>query len=459
MACGSQAATIAVTTGGETDTLTEDPAVTSVAINAVDESGNSVMLGQGTLPATTSIDLGSQSQEEVVSIQLTGTSSTGPVVFGATPFAELGALSGLTIPLFIQRKGQLARMPGALPDGRAAPLLAVTDRAVYVVGGTISGTQGDPPIAAYDLLLLNQLQDTWAPPQTATSFALVQLAQEDADGDLALGVFIDAKSASVIGLATQTLECSDDPTISPTACTKTGTITWSDVAGGATVMDLDSIAQGLPPAAYVIGASSPASASSTIAALPPTIFGGGGVMQMGSTSLRQGAAVAWAPNRGVFIYGGTGDSKYTGAEDLSSSLALTSLGYPADPAAGLAAVAFDANTMLIAGNAAGSSDALVPYLVDLTCTSMCALVPWGMPLPYALSSPSLFSIGTSTSPAFIIVGDDATGATHVFELTASAAPQEILLKIARQGARAIQTQTGAIVIVGGGSPTPESFVP
>lgn len=444
LACSSPAATITVTTGGESGALTDAPAVTSVMFTAVDETGASVTLAQSTLPMTTDINLGDPSQEEVVSIQLTGTSATGPVVFGATPFAELGALSGTSIPLFVQRKGELARMPGAFPDARATPLLATTNRAIYVVGGTISGSQTTPPIGAYDLLLLDQIPDTWAPPQSATSFALVELTEEDADGDLALGVFIDAQSASVIGLATQILECSDDPTVSPTACTKTGTVTWSTVAGGATVMGPDGTA-------YVVGASKTDTPSGSIVMLPPTIFSTGS-LATATFSPRQGAAVAWAPSGGVFIYGGSSNPETSGVEIISATLTPIFNGYQPDGAMGLAAVAFDANDMLIAG------DAAQPRIINLLCDANCMPAPWGSALPYALSSPSLFAIGTAT---FVIVGDDSTGMTHMFELTASATT-EIPLKIQRQGARATQTLTGAIVIVGGGCATcatPESFVP
>jgi hypothetical protein len=174
----------------------------------------------------------------------------------------------------------------------------------------------------------------------------------------------------------------------------------------------------------------------------------------------------------VFVYGGTGNPDYAGAEYVSAStsstatgstlvLTLNSLsGYKADPATGLAAIALDAtgNTMLLAGGSCyqPTLPPLTPCTIDLTCTGMsCSPNQWGQALPYALSSPSLFSIANG---AFIIVGDDSTGTTHMFELTTSATT-EILLKVPRQGARAAQIETGAIVIVGGGSATPESFVP
>src|SRR5512143_1682358 len=99
MACGSESATISVTTGGESDALTRDPAVTSFVIDAVDRSGGVTQLVQSPYPTTSAIDLGNPSQSAVVSLQLTGKDATNDaVVWGAVPYAELGAFNGATVP-------------------------------------------------------------------------------------------------------------------------------------------------------------------------------------------------------------------------------------------------------------------------------------------------------------------------------------------------------------------------
>ena len=93
--------------------------------------------------------------------------------------------------------------------------------------------------------------------------------------------------------------------------------------------------------------------------------------------------------------------------------------------------------------------------VDLGCTSACAPQPWGQPSPVAITPTALFNAATGV---FVAVGDDGQGSTHVLRMDATSTT-EVPLKIARNGARAAQTQTGAIVILGGGSATPESCVP
>jgi hypothetical protein len=431
LACSSPNATIAVTTGGESDALTRAPAVTTVLVEAVDRSGGRVTLAQATLPGGT-IDLGNPSQTDVASIQLTGSGagSTGALVWGAVPFAELGVFNGQTIPLFVQRKNELARMPGTF-DGRAAPLLATTPRGIYMAGGTETGSTTTPPIAGYDLVNLAGANTTVIGQPNVTSFALVELTQATADGDLALAWLFDSKGVvTPVGLATSIAYPPPVPT----------TFSWSDVVGGATVMGDDG-------SAYVVGGSRSSAPSTVVVMLPPSNGN-----KSGTTQPRQGAAVAWAPNRGVFIYGGNVDTTHAGAEIVNSGATSQSLNFASDATQGLAAVAFDANTMLLAG------DAAQPRTVDLTCSNTsaaCPVVPWGVTLPMALTSPSLFAVGKAT---FVIVGDDASGATHVFRLDATSTT-ELTLKIPRQQARATQIETGQVVIVGGGSPVLESYVP
>jgi len=438
-ACSSPSATLVVTTGGEdsSSVFAASPAVATIELDLADQAGDApTVLFSAPFASSTTLDLGQVSQESVGSIQFDGRDSSGDVVvFGALPYAEVGALDG-QIPIMVQRRGSFARWPTSLPDGRRAPFLAITNTALYVAGGTIDGASGAPPLVEYDLLNL-VVANTASAPQAATSFALIQFAQETYDGDYAAAFFLDDTGETLLGLNTLSAYPVFDQVGSQSA------IPWPDYAGGQTVLGEDD-------SAYVVAASRTSSPSSSVFVLLPNPDANGNpAANTGSTSTRQGAAVAWAPSRGVFLYGGNVDSHTSGVEILSSTLSITQLDFPADTTQGLAAIALDDKSMLIAG------DGNAPRAVDLTCGQNCVPTTWGVPTGPALTSPSLWSIGDG---AFLLVGDDPSGDTQVIRIdTTSATP--VPLKIARQGARATQTLWGTVLIVGGGSDVIESYVP
>ncbi len=451
-ACTGPSATLVVTTGGEdaNATFTASPAVATIEIDSVVIGGAPTQIFSSALVQNTTFDLADISQETVASLQFNGIDSNGDVVvFGATPNAELGALSG-DVPLFVQRRGQFARLPNPLPDGRRDPFLAITNTNLYVAGGTIDGASGNPPLTSYDLLNLGP-SDTLDAPQAATSFALIQFAQQTVPGDSAAAMWLNATNVALIGLNESGNYFSDGAT----ACS---TFDCPDVAGGQTVIGDDD-------AAYILGASGASTVSSAVLVLDPEPDANGNPQfETPSTSPRHGATVAWAPSRGVFIYGGTTDAQYTQIEILSKSVnssggttfALNALPYTTPISSGsFAAIAFDANRMLLAG------DGGTPQTADLRCEVSCQFAPWGVATNVALTSPALFSLG-GTQPAFLLIGDDSSGATRAFHLDAQSA-NEVKLNIPRQGARAIQTLLGAVLIVGGivggGSATIESYVP
>lgn len=443
-ACSSSAATtIAVTLGEETDTITRAPAVTAFDIHAVDRAGNTQELADGSWQSDATIQLADLSQSATASIQLTATQADGStVVWGAVPFATLGALDGFTIPLFIQRKGDIARMPGTTEAG-AAPFLATTSRAVYIAG---DGTN----IAGYDMLFLQAFDP--CPVTAATkSFALVISPTANTDGEQAMAWRISDDGASVFGLA----QCTGDygKNVHP----EDGGAAFSDFAGGRTVMN----GAGPFSTAYVVGPSRTNAPSGYVFKIAPDSEASTAVDAIISTisiTPRRGAATAWSPGHGLFIYGGSSAAPNVVGEIVTESKDGTNgtidIMNPTDAATdtreGLAAIAIDNDKMLVAG------DDQQPIVIDLACPG-CAPKPFGQATGAKLTSPSLFALG---SGAFLLVGDDSTtGTTRVFRLSDSdAGPQEKILKNARKGARAIQFETGQIVFIGGGSATPESYV-
>jgi hypothetical protein len=265
----------------------------------------------------------------------------------------------------------------------------------------------------------------------------------NSDGEQAMAWRIADDAASVMGLAQCTKGYEQFLSLDGSA----GSIAWSDFAGGRTVMGDDG-------SAYIVGPSRTTTASNTIFKIAPdpeaSTLADALITSVALTP-RKGAATAWAPSRGVFIYGGSSAAPNVVGEIVSAAGGVTEISGidgGADTREGLAAIAFDNNKMLVAG------DDQKPILVDLSCPG-CAPQDWGAATNVKLTSPSLFTLGNG---AFLLVGDDATtGATRLFRLSDSASPEKSL-KIPRQGARAIQIETGQIVIIGGGSATPESYV-
>jgi hypothetical protein len=430
-ACSSQSGSFDVTLGGESDTVTRSPSVSTYIIEAVDRSANRQTLKNATWTSGGTLDLGELSQSTVASIQLTGSDGNGTaIIWGAVPFAVLGAFNGLTIPLFVQRKGEFARMPGTTYDGRNAPLLATSARGVYIAGG------GNLPLAAYDMLMLDGFPST-CPAAPSKSFALVISPKANTDGESAMAWRIDDSGLSVVGLAQCTLG------YETLVHLDSGT-SWSDFAGGRTVMGDDG-------SAYVVGPSRTTGASGTILKIAPDPTAStmvDAVITSVALTTRTGAATAWAPGRGIFVYGGASQST-KGGEIVAAAGTVTEIDVPADPRQDLAAIAFDqTKTMLVAG------DDQQPLLVDLSCGG-CAPTKWGVAPSVKLSSPSLFALGKD-SKAFLLIGDDSTSATRAFRLSEKSTDEKPL-KIGRTGARGIQVETGQIVVIGGGSSTPESY--
>jgi hypothetical protein len=429
LACSSSAATtIAVTLGGETDTVSRSPAVASYIIEAVDQQGNRQTLADGGWVPDSTVQLTDLDQTVVASIQLTAFEAQGsPVVWGAVPFEQLGVFDGVTVPLFIQRKGENARMPGDADD-QGQPLLATSSSVIYVAGD-------NHDLVAYDMLMLDFF-GRCPLVAGAKSFAVVVSPDPNSDDEYAMAWRVDNDAASIVGLG----QCTTGYEKFVQLDAASGSFSWGDFAGGRTVMGDDG-------SAYIVGPSRLSAPSGTVFKIAPDNDASLVNASITSTALaaRQGAATAWAPTRGVFIYGGSTSSTKAG-ELVSPSGSVTEIDGN-ETREDLAAIAFDSKTMLLAG------DDQVPTLVDLSCSS-CPTQSWGVALPVKLSSPSLFSLGNG---AFLIVGDDSTGATRVLRMSASATVEKPL-KITRHGARAIQFETGQIVIIGGGNATPESYV-
>jgi hypothetical protein len=330
---------------------------------------------------------------------------------------ELGALSESTLGVFVQRKGELARLPGTFNDARNAPLVGVIGgRYVFEAGGTDTGTALTSNL--YDLLAYASFD---SPPTFTT--APLSMALSDLEV-----LTIDASDAAWLDLTADT---------STAATLPTGTTTWADVAGGQSFLGDDGTI-------YVVGATrATGNPTTAVLVVSPTQTLSWASLQ----TPRLGAAAAWITGRGLVVAGGSASG--AGVEILGAAATLaTPLAYPADATTGGGLDLLDSShAVLVAGTTA--------RVIDFTCATSCTTeTPWTPTLPAALTFAQAFDIDASS---VFVVGEEADGTTHAFRFSTTAAT-EVHLKLPRSHARAVRLPLGPVAIVGGNLQM-ESFIP
>lgn len=405
LACSSTpTGTLVVTTGGEGDAMTKQPAPTSlvVTLRSSDTPDKETELARVALPANGSISLPDQSKSSAGSIVVRALDATNKVLVGGeTLFFQFGALDGASLEVFVQRTGELARMPRP-PAALDQPLTdVVLGRYLVQASGTAT--------TIYDLLFLQPLSTFPTLPRAAKSLATYStyLVSIDENGlttfDLSSGATADL-SAPNGG-------------------------TYAEIAGGLTVSALDS-------SAYVVGATRAAGPTPRVLRIDTS----GNVSFAALANARAGACATWVEGRGLVVIGG--DPKAPGVEILSAAATTAaSLAYPPDPVSGCGAATLDGNHVVVAGGTGAASDTARVY--DLSCTANCAPAPWVGSIPLARAQGQNVS-----ADGALFVGDDAQGATHVWRASPTEA-HEVPLKVARRGARMTLTPLSTIAVVGG----------
>lgn len=405
-------ATLTITTGDEADAFSRAPAPTTLIVEAVDLDGNVQELARASLPAG-DISLGDKGRTDIGAIRVRATDAAGNVLLkGETLYVQFGALEDAPLDVFMQRVGELARLPRSAGAGEA-PLLGTTV-ARYVASA--NGTS----LALYDLLQLKPLEDLPPLPRAARSFVTFGTA----------AIVVDEQGASTVDLSTGTS--------SDLAAPAGGT--FAEVAGGATV----SLPDG---SAYLVGGTRATGGPSQRV----LFISKDGVASFATlSSPREGACATWVEGRGLVVAGG-GDAKAAGAELIPiNSVQGTPLAFPADAVKGCGAAALDASRVIVAGGSGSSADvagAAPARVLDLACTAECKPVAWPGALPLVRAQAV-----TLAPNAVLIAGDDATAATHVFRASDTGS-REIALKAPRRGARLLPLPVkGTVAVVGGGAP-------
>jgi len=418
LSCSSDpAGTLQITTGEETDVFTRAPAPALLTVDSLAQDRTSTEIARATLPAST-IDLGRRDQSTIAAISVRGLDAVGATLIrGETLYVELGALKGSTLDVFVQRSGELARMP-------SGPLAIAATKATVTVGRYVLLTAGTTG-TLYDLLNLTTLASTPVLPRAAKSVATV--------GTIVL--LVDDTGAT-------TLDLSDSST-SEIAAPSNGT--YAEVAGGDRFGASDTTQ-------YIVGATRP-SGDPTARIL--VVATSNAASFAGLTAPRAGACAVYVNGRGLLVYGGSGTA--AGAELLAPGSTLAApLPIPPDAVHGCGATLLDSTHVLIVGGTGATGDTgagLPARVLDLTCTTNCAPVAW----------PDVVKLTTAqvqplAADAAFVLGDDAAGNTHAYRISAAAGMREITLKAPRQGGKLVYSPTGAVHVVGGNAAGVEQYL-
>lgn len=429
---GSASGTIQLVTGVETDTFSLAPAPVKLEIQSVGSSGKATVLATAPLP-TSNVDIGQQSESTLASFQAIGLDAHGKrVVFGASLPVFWGALDGATLPVFVQRVGAFARLPGPLGDARQAPLLAdVQGQYLFIAGGSTSASASSTQI--YDFLVLSPLTGTPTLPLAPSSVAFVGTVG---------WVFASDGTAKYLDLSSNT----------STAIPSLSGASFADIAGGTTVVG-DSGIQ------YVVGATrGGGSPTSAILVIDPSDTSDTNYQVAGRprwvnlTYPRLGASATWVEGRGLVVAGGSATAP--GVEILAAGAFMTApLAYPPDDTVFAGATALSNESVLLAGGVSVQSGAQGSRTLDLTCAASCTPATWQPAPPDALIEAQAFPLSATE---VLVVGNALSGATHVYRMTSSHTT-EVPTKVPHVNARAIVTPVGSIAIVGG-SDLIETFV-
>lgn len=439
LSCNSQASgTIQIITGEETDTFTQTPVPTQLLVQAQDPTtGDLTTLATAPYPTGT-IDLGNQDQDAVAYVRVTGEDANGnELVYGSTIPIQYGALDGETLPIFVQRVGENARLPNPPTDARQSPVLAVLSDRFLIIGGgadpTLSSTTQVYDFGQFDLL--------GSPPTLPIVPASMPIM-----GTVAL--LIDTAGDGNF------YDFSQD---TGSSVTPPAGYAFSDVAGGQVVYD------NTDGYIFVVGATrlAPLTATQAVLKIDTTdtsnsSYPYGNLSWLNLSAARLGASAAWVDGRGLIVAGG--NKTAPGVEILANGNDTAgTLPYPPDPSTGSGMANLDdVQHVLIAGGVMpDGTDPGVRY-IDLGC-AQCQAVLWGTGLPVAITSATATAL-TDAAHALVVGNEPASGLTHVFTLTTAGAT-EVLTKVPHTNAAAIASPMLSSILIFGGANELESFTP
>lgn len=450
-ACSStDTGTIQILIGEETDTFTATPVPSQIVISALDTSGDLTTLATASYP-TTSIDLGQQNENTVANIQVEGEDPSGnELIFGQSVQVQYGAIASSTLPVFVQRVGENARVPNPLADSRSLPTLAtLSSRFLIVAAGSDSSLSSTTVV--YDFAQFDEVSSPPTMPVVPSSMAIVGT----------VGLLISSGSP---GSAAYFDFSGSSPTVTGVDPPGNAPFTWGDVAGGQTIYDTSGYI-------YVVGATQTSGSPTTAILqintndLSNTAYPTGNLAWVQLSEPRRGASAAMVPGVELVVAGGSASA--AGVEILPVGKPMgTPCNYPFDPSvgSGMAELANGGTQFLIAGGAlpasgadAGTQSAGVRVVDVSNCVGdTYKPTPWSS-LPEPLTNCSVFSLNSGAQG--FLVGSEIGGLTHTFVLNSTAAI-EIPTKVPHTNAVGFLSPVNSVLIVGGNDAGEfESFIP
>jgi hypothetical protein len=403
---GTTTGTIRLEVGEEADALSRAPAPMTLVVSSVDLEENAKEIARAPLPAS-EIDLGDVSKTDVGAVRVAGLLADGTtVVRGTSLYAQWGALELGDLPVFVQRTGELARLPRT-PSLAASATVLVNGRYVLEAMGTTA--------SLYDLLQLVTFASSPTLPRPARSLASY--------GTIAL--VMDEQGATAFDL--QDGKSYEVPAPVGGA--------FAEIAGGLTVYAKDGTQ-------LVVGATRAGAPTARVLRIDPS----GNVSFVSLASPRAGACAAFVEGRGLVVWGGS-DAAPGGEVLAVGATAAISLPFPPDAVTGCALGALDGGRVVVAGGVrADAAAALATGIreIDLACAAACTPRAWPGEVPLVRAG----ALGIGRGAAFV-AGDDAAGVTRAFRI-AEAGAREVPTRAPRRGALLLPSPTGGVLVVSGG---------
>jgi hypothetical protein len=436
--------TIQLVTGAETDVFSASPQPKTLKVIALDSNNNASTIATASLP-TDSIDLGQQDESAVATLAVEGLdANNNQVVFGASLPIQYGAIAGATLPIFVQRTNEFARLPSPPNDARLNPMLAVIGERFLIIGA--GNGPGDPlSTQIYDFASLSPLDSPPSLPRVPLSMPVV--------GTVAL--LIDQNGGTYYDFSQST----GGDTTPPSGHT------FAEVAGGAVLYDNDTTNGTGNGYVYVVGGTRTTGSSTATVLLIDTNdtsnsnYPKGNLHWLSLSAPRFGAAATVIPGRGVFVTGGSVDAP--GVElipDNSTTSNGSALPYPPDGSIGAGVTSLDDTDLLVAGGlTATGADAGIREL-SVGCTSNCGTTgtkTWGGgSLPTPLTSVAVYTLNGGNNA--LVVGNELTsGLTHAYLLD-STQNTAVATRVSHFNAQSMVSPTGTVLLFGGATEI-ESF--